>query len=218
MVLFLPAAVYALCAGCAPFKQCYTGFPLSYSFVDDTEATLEQVKVCVDLFWLPSNFGSHACWFSLRNPKFDCPCRQKTLSMIVFMKCLSALLKFLQELIRTVTLRCWNIVLRITPSLWILYDKFCINPSSLIFFQVSPLQSHQGVRLPRQLRDQLLQEMETYILGSLVDKEIEKSPISDIFFRCALFSNFIYGSCFTRFVSSSDTGQELEWALIPILI
>ena len=78
------------------------------------------------------------------------------------------------------------------------------------FIQVSPLQSHQGVCLPRQLRDQLLQEVETCIPESLVDKEIERNPISDIFFRFALFSNFIYGSYFTRFVSSSDAGQKLE--------
>ena len=135
--------MYALCAGCAPLKQCYNGFLLLYSFVDDTEAILEQVKVCVDLFWLPSNFGSHACWFSLRNPKFDYACRQKTLSMIVFMKCLSALLKFLRELIRTVALRCWNIVLRITSSLWILYDKFWINPS-LLFFSGFPTSKPSG--------------------------------------------------------------------------
>ena len=49
IVLFLPAAVYALCAGCAPFTQCYKGFPLSYSFVDDIEALVDDVKVCVDL-------------------------------------------------------------------------------------------------------------------------------------------------------------------------
>jgi hypothetical protein len=39
------------------------------------------------------------------NPKFDGACRQKTLNMIVCMKCLSALLKFLRELIRTLVLR-----------------------------------------------------------------------------------------------------------------
>uniref|UniRef100_A0A7N2KNE5 Uncharacterized protein n=1 Tax=Quercus lobata TaxID=97700 RepID=A0A7N2KNE5_QUELO len=64
--------------------------------------------------------------------------------------------------------------------------------------EVSLLQSHQGVHLPRQLRDQLLQELEAYILGSLVDNEIEKNPFSDIFFRFLLFSNFIDGSCFMR--------------------
>ncbi|KAK9995769.1 hypothetical protein SO802_020455 [Lithocarpus litseifolius] len=137
VVLFLPAAVYALCAGCAPFKQCYNGFPLSYSFVDDTEAALEQVKI--------EDFEHDSL-----HEVFECSV---------------------------------EVLARI--------DQDC-------GVEVSPLQSHQGVRLPRQLRDQLLQEMETYILGSLVDKEIEKSPISDIFFRCALFSNFIYGSCFTR--------------------
>ncbi|KAL4634029.1 hypothetical protein ACB092_04G167700 [Castanea dentata] len=137
VVLFLPAAVYALCAGCAPFKQCYNGFPLSYSFVDDTEATLEQVET--------EEFEHDSL-----HEVFECSI---------------------------------EVLARI--------DQDC-------GVEVSPLQSHQGVRLPRQLRDQLLQEMETYILGSLVDKETEKSPISDIFFRCALFSNFIYGSCFTR--------------------
>ena len=50
VVLFLPVALYALCPGCAPFKQCYNAFLLSYSFVGDAEATLDQVKVCVDLF------------------------------------------------------------------------------------------------------------------------------------------------------------------------
>ena len=39
------------------------------------------------------------------NPKFDGACRQKTLSMIVSMNCLSALLKFLRELIKTPVLR-----------------------------------------------------------------------------------------------------------------
>ena len=78
------------------------------------------------------------------------------------------------------------------------------------FIQVSLLQSHQGVHLPQQLRDQLLQELEAYVLGSPVDKEIEKNPFSDIFFRFLLFSNFIDGSCFMRFVSSSDAGQKLE--------
>ncbi|KAK7852517.1 serine/threonine-protein kinase atm [Quercus suber] len=127
VVLFLPAAVYAICAGCAPFKQCYNGFPLSYSFVDDTEATLEQVKT--------EDFEHDSL-----HEVFECSV---------------------------------EVLARI--------DQDC-------GVEVSPLQSHQGVRLPRQLRDQLLQEMETYILGSLVDKEIEKSPISDIFFRC--FVNF----------------------------
>ncbi|GMY24943.1 serine/threonine-protein kinase ATM isoform X1 [Fagus crenata] len=137
VVLFLPAAVYALCAGCAPFRQCYHGFPLSYSFVDDTEATLDQVKT--------EDFEHDS----------------------------------LHELFE----RSVEVLAKIDQDSGV---------------EVSPFQHHQGVRLPRQLRDQLLQEMETCILGSLVDEEIKKRPISDIFFRCALFSNFIYGSYLTR--------------------
>ena len=55
----------------------------------------------------------------------------------------------------------------------------------------------------------MLQEMETYILGSLVDKEL-KRVLFLIFVRCTLFSNFIHGICFTRFLSSFDAGQKLE--------
>ncbi|CAB4280796.1 unnamed protein product [Prunus armeniaca] len=39
LVLLLPAAVYSLCAGSAPFAQCCKELPLSYSFVDVTEAS-----------------------------------------------------------------------------------------------------------------------------------------------------------------------------------
>ncbi|KAK7817819.1 serine/threonine-protein kinase atm [Quercus suber] len=98
VVLFLPVAVYALCAGCAPFKQCYNRF-----WCHDTEATLGRVKV-------------------------------------------------------------------------------------------SPLQSYQGVRPLWHLRDQLLQEMETNILGSLVDKEIEK----------VLFQIYSSNFCVTLVVSSKE--------------
>ncbi|XP_034214636.1 serine/threonine-protein kinase ATM isoform X5 [Prunus dulcis] len=39
LVLLLPAAVYSLCAGSAPFAQCCKELPLSYSIVDVTEAS-----------------------------------------------------------------------------------------------------------------------------------------------------------------------------------
>ncbi|KAI3512910.1 hypothetical protein L1887_20232 [Cichorium endivia] len=58
--------------------------------------------------------------------------------------------------------------------------------------------SYQKVRLPRHLRDSLLHEMEVNILEVLENKEIEKMLLSDIFFRCSLLSNFIYGSYVTR--------------------
>ncbi|KAE8124229.1 hypothetical protein FH972_019134 [Carpinus fangiana] len=137
IVLFLPAAVYALCAGCAPFTKCYKGFPLSYSFVDDIEALVDDVKI-EDL--------EHDSLHEL----FECSV---------------------------------EVLARIDQDSGV---------------EGSPSQSHQIVCLPQQLRDQLLQEMESGILASLVDKEIKKRPIPDIFFGCALLSNFIYGSYLTR--------------------
>lgn len=64
--------------------------------------------------------------------------------------------------------------------------------------EVSVALCHEGIRLPRQLRDPLLHEMETYLLVAVVDKEFEKMLLSDVFFLCALLSNFMYGSFLTR--------------------
>ncbi|CAO2819072.1 unnamed protein product [Amaranthus hypochondriacus] len=55
----------------------------------------------------------------------------------------------------------------------------------------------RDVRLPRQLRDPLLNEMENCILHDLVDRNTEKN-LSDIFLRCVLLSKFLYGSFLTR--------------------
>ncbi|XVF09293.1 hypothetical protein REPUB_Repub07fG0080200 [Reevesia pubescens] len=64
--------------------------------------------------------------------------------------------------------------------------------------QVSLSQFHQSVRLPRQLREPLMHEMETYIMGVLADHKVEKKPLSDVFFICALLCNLIYGLHLTR--------------------
>ncbi|KAM1451845.1 hypothetical protein ACFX2I_038908 [Malus domestica] len=134
LVVLLPAAVYALCAGCTPFDQWCRGLPLSYSFVDITEA--------VDKPEDPE----HDCLHGL----FDC-----------------------------------NV--EVLAS---------INPGSSV--EVLPSQTHPSVWLPRQLRDPLFFEMETFILESLVEKEMGRRPLSDVFFICTLLSNFIYGSILTR--------------------
>ncbi|KAL5544201.1 hypothetical protein UlMin_007985 [Ulmus minor] len=62
----------------------------------------------------------------------------------------------------------------------------------------SSSQSYPSVRLPRQLREPLLLEMETLVLGVLVEKDVAKRPLSELFFICALLSNFIYGSFLLR--------------------
>ncbi|OWM90493.1 hypothetical protein CDL15_Pgr014796 [Punica granatum] len=56
----------------------------------------------------------------------------------------------------------------------------------------------RGVRLPRQLRDQLLHDMEIYIQGALVQDEIKCRPLQDVIYVCALYANLIYGSVLTR--------------------
>ncbi|GAB2269840.1 hypothetical protein Dimus_004758 [Dionaea muscipula] len=55
-----------------------------------------------------------------------------------------------------------------------------------------------GLRLPQQIRDPLLKEMENCISRAVLVEKIEKSSLSDIFLRCALLSNFIDGIFSTR--------------------
>jgi ataxia telangiectasia mutated family protein len=86
------------------------------------------------------------------------------------------------------------------PCLFLLLFLFLIFHFD--HMQASSFQGHQSGCLPRQFRDLLLHEMEGYILGAVGDKEMEKRPLSDVFFICSLLSNFIYGSVLTRSVFS----------------
>lgn len=58
------------------------------------------------------------------------------------------------------------------------------------------------MRLPRHLRDLLLDEMELNILEVIKNKEIEHMTLSDVFYLCALLANLIYGLYVTRYVST----------------
>ncbi|XP_060670261.1 serine/threonine-protein kinase ATM [Ziziphus jujuba] len=137
IVLLLPAAVYALSAGYAPFLQRFKELPLWYPFVDVNEAINDLVKM-VD--------SEHYCLPEL----FDC-------SVEVLAK---------------------------------------IDMDTIV--EILPSQNHASVHFPWQLRNSLLHEVETFILGDPVDKDIEKMSLSHVFFLCALLSNFIYGFVLTR--------------------
>ncbi|KAK8518220.1 hypothetical protein V6N13_027695 [Hibiscus sabdariffa] len=137
MVLLLPAAVYALCAGCEPFTQCYKEIHLLQSFVEATKFADDWIKI-----------DEYDHEKQLEN--FEC-------SIEVLAK---------------------------------------IDLDSKI--QVSPYQFQQSLCLPRQLREPLMHELETCILGLLADLKVEKKPLSDIFFICALLCNLIYGLYLTR--------------------
>ncbi|XP_071734165.1 serine/threonine-protein kinase ATM [Rutidosis leptorrhynchoides] len=59
--------------------------------------------------------------------------------------------------------------------------------------EASQFQLYQKVRLPRHLRESLLHELELNILEVIGNKEIKTMLLPDVFFLCALLSNFIYG-------------------------
>lgn len=134
LVLLLPAAVFALCVGCAPFTQCRAGLLQSYTFLDGTDTVNKTEE------------PEPNCLHGL----FDC-----TVEVLAN-----------------------------------------IGPGCSV--EVFPSQHYPNLRLPRQLREPLLAEMEALILGALVDKEMGRRSLSDIFFICAILSNFIYGSVWTR--------------------
>ncbi|XP_074316262.1 serine/threonine-protein kinase ATM [Silene latifolia] len=56
----------------------------------------------------------------------------------------------------------------------------------------------QGVRLPRQLQDPLLSEMESCVLHELMGRKNERNQLHDIFLHCSLLSSLFYGSMIMR--------------------
>lgn len=72
---------------------------------------------------------------------------------------------------------------------------------AIIVFQVSQQKSFPRVRVPREISDQLLHEMETAILGAFLEEGINERRLPNIFFICSILSNVLYGSFFTRLVT-----------------
>ncbi|GER56830.1 serine/threonine-protein kinase ATM [Striga asiatica] len=64
--------------------------------------------------------------------------------------------------------------------------------------QKGTLSEYPHIRLPRQLKDRLLQEMENYVLECIRDKENEKFLLPELINICALLSNFMYCSYSSR--------------------
>ncbi|XP_043813489.1 serine/threonine-protein kinase ATM isoform X5 [Manihot esculenta] len=137
LVLLLPAAVYALCAGCAPSTHCYKVLLSSHAFIYNLVAADDCAK---------TDENEHERLYEF----FEC-------SLDILAK---------------------------------------VGLDSQV--EIVPFRCNQSLRLPSQLRDPLLHEVETHILGALADKQAEKRTVSDINFICALLSNFIHGSLVTR--------------------
>ncbi|CAL5362027.1 unnamed protein product [Camellia sinensis] len=131
IIVLLPAAVYALCAGCAPLPlDCKGLFPY-HSSMDVPEAVEE---------WVKGEDREHENLHEL----FECSV---------------------------------EVLAKIDHS---------FGP------EVSESQCYRNVRLPHQLIDSLLHEMETYILEAVVDKNVEKMLLSDVFYMCVNLRNAIH--------------------------
>nr|XP_029123739.1 serine/threonine-protein kinase ATM isoform X3 [Elaeis guineensis] len=58
---------------------------------------------------------------------------------------------------------------------------------------------HHSIRLPRQIRQPLIHEMEEYITGFVTSNvEFDKKPLSDLIYSCSLLCNCIYASALKR--------------------
>ncbi|XP_050221682.1 serine/threonine-protein kinase ATM isoform X2 [Mercurialis annua] len=137
MVVLFPAAVYALCAGCAPFTHWYQGLLPSHSFVDCFEPSGD---------WGKTVDEEHERLYELFESS--------------------------EEVLAK------------------------IDSGSRV--EIASSQCNQKVRLPQELRETLMHEMETHILEAIEDQQIKKLPLSDCIFVCGLLSNFIHGSLGTR--------------------
>ncbi|XP_057952318.1 serine/threonine-protein kinase ATM [Malania oleifera] len=137
MVVLFPAAVYALCVGCAIFPNYFKGLSSSHIFADFFETVGEWVK-------------TEECEHERVRELFECS------------------VEVLAEI-------------ELEPSVEVVQSKW-----------------HHRVRLPRQLRNPLLHEMNTCLLAAVVDLEIEKTLLPDFFFVCALLSNFMHSAILMR--------------------
>nr|XP_012571741.1 serine/threonine-protein kinase ATM isoform X3 [Cicer arietinum] len=64
--------------------------------------------------------------------------------------------------------------------------------------KVSEMRIFPRIRVPQEISDQLLHEMEISILELLAEEENNERHLPDIFLKCSLLSNLLYGYFFTR--------------------
>ena len=97
--------------------------------------------------------------------------------------------------------------------IWLVLDKFL----SSILFRFPHFKAIKVYGFPGIWEIKCCRKWRLIFLDLLWTRKL-KRVLFHIFVRCALFSNFIYGTCFMRLLSSFDAEQKLEWALIPMLI
>ncbi|KAI3914770.1 hypothetical protein MKW98_002006 [Papaver atlanticum] len=144
LIMLLPAAMFSLCGGSAPFPHCYKDPFLSNSITGPSEDAEDLYK------------GEEHDQNLLSGP-VECSV---------------------------------EVLAEIKPI------------SSVELFQS---ESHHRVRLPRQVWIPLFQELENHILSVVMDKEIEKMLLPDLFFLSGLLCNCIHGSLLTRLIDANSS-------------
>ncbi|XP_073048594.1 serine/threonine-protein kinase ATM isoform X19 [Primulina eburnea] len=91
--------------------------------------------------------------------------------------------------------RNWPRLRKVQVIFWNAQLKFLRR---LILILVNLFNYCQNVRLPLNLRDQLLHEMENHVLECIKEVEIDKMLLSEVIYTCALLSNFMFCSYSTR--------------------
>ncbi|KAK1369720.1 hypothetical protein POM88_035812 [Heracleum sosnowskyi] len=79
--------------------------------------------------------------------------------------------------------------------------------------RLAKLQPYQSVRLPRQISDPLLYEMEYCIVEAVLNEKIEKLLLSDVLFKSAHLSNIIYSSHMTSCLRAVQEGDAKDFNL-----
>jgi hypothetical protein len=110
--------------------------------------------------------------------------------------------------------QCWGVILYLQKLVCVNFYGFIM---ASIIFQVSEQQIFPGIRVPQEISDQLLLEMETSILEVLEEEENNETHIRDIFLKCYLLSNVLYGYFFTRFVTLLSSSISLVITMVPRL-
>lgn len=192
----LPLAIYALCAGCSPLPHfileaagncvkacCYCIFflfLLILFYILSVPSMLlkfaSETEILVLVGWRTRPWiSARVFWTFCRSP-----CKDK--SWIWTWGATIYIFQF--------------ILCKLLSALFHLVSGCHLMPQ----FQVLQSEPRQNGGLPSKLRQFLCQEVESRILEALKEKELEKMPLSDIFFICALLSNLMYCSYSMRLV------------------
>lgn len=114
MVLLLPTAVYAICAGCSPLMKYFKNSSISHPYLDVSETGDDWVQVSNDVYLFYLRFSCIHVSLKKRTLFITYSCRWVIINTESSLNTLDALLKYLLINVRVLILRCWMLLLQIT--------------------------------------------------------------------------------------------------------